>query len=101
MNLIPLISRTSNPSERIAIAQRLSYHIVDCVSSRLGEALYKSLNGIQGANTYTLSNDITANIEKMRVEYLEKQKLCLKDRGFLELITEMNEAAKLKSANIH
>ena len=98
--LIPLLAKTTNPAYRIAMAQRLSPYITDCVAARLGEALYKGANGIQNSSGYALSADIKQRIGQIRSDYLAKQTSCLSDTRVLQLITEINEATKMKSGNI-
>lgn len=98
--LIPLLSKTSNPDTRIAIALRLSNYIVDCVAARMGEALYKGASGILATDGLTLTNDVKQNINNIRDDYLAKQKSCLSDNHLLQIISELNEGTRLRSANI-
>lgn len=97
--LLALMTRTQNPAYRVAIAQRLSGFIADCVAARLGEAIYKASSGLEDANDgYKLSADAKKNIEILRQDYLAKQNACLADRRVLDLITEINEGTRLRAA---
>lgn len=93
--LISLLSKTSNPSTRIAIAQRLGTYLSDCITARLGEGLYKAANGIQYNNHYVLSEDIKKNIDTLRVDYMDMQKACIKDATILRIAQELNASATL------
>jgi conjugative transfer pilus assembly protein TraH len=63
--LSALLTKTSNPNTRVAIAQRLVPHIVDCVASRVGEALYKGANLIQTSTGYDLNEDQKSHIKQL------------------------------------
>lgn len=93
--LISLLSKTSNPSTRVSIAQRLGSYLSDCIAARFGEGLYKAANGIQYNNHYALSDDIKKNIETLRVDYMEMQKACVKDATVLRIAQELNASATL------
>jgi conjugative transfer pilus assembly protein TraH len=98
--LSSLLAKTSNPNTRIAIAERLAPHIVDCVASRLGEALYKGANMIQTSTGYDLTDDQKSHITHLRTDFLDKRTACDNSDVMLKIVTEINEDTKFTAANI-
>lgn len=95
--LMGLMSRARSLPMRIAIAQRLSEHVVACVAASVGESLYKAANSVQLGGENGLSADQKTRIDALRADYLAKQRECATDRRVLETIQEMNETMKLVS----
>lgn len=98
--LLQLLAATSNPSTRVAIAQRLSEHVVACVASAVGEALYKAANGIQTGGEITLSDDTKGRITTMKTDFMGQRQQCLYDHRVLDVIHELNESTRLTAGNI-
>ncbi|MBN3506369.1 conjugal transfer protein TraH [Burkholderia cenocepacia] len=98
--LAALLSKTSNTSTRVAIAQRLSPHIVDCVAARIGEVLYKGANLIQTTPGYDLTDDQKDRIKTLRTDYLAKQSACNNSDALLRIVTEINEGTRFVNTNI-
>ena len=98
--LAALLSKTSNPNTRVAIAQRLAPHIVDCVASHMGEVLYKGANLIQTSTGFDLTDDERDRIKQLRGDYLVKQTACNNSDVMLKIVTEINEDTRFMSSNI-
>ena len=98
--LLPMLAATSSQSTRVAIAQRLSEHVVTCVAAAVGEALYKAANGIQTGGEITLSDDTKRHIEGMKTEFMAQRQQCLYDHRVLDVIHELNESTRLTAGNI-
>ncbi|MDN4571874.1 conjugal transfer protein TraH [Pandoraea cepalis] len=98
--LSALLAKTANPNTRVAIAQRLAPHIVDCVASRLGEALFKGANLIQTSTGYDLTDDQKFNIRQLRTDFLGKRDACERSDVMLKIVTELNEGTKLTTSNV-
>lgn len=98
--LAGLLSKTSNTTTRVAIAQRLAPHIVDCVAARIGEVLYKGANLIQTTPGYDLTDDQKDRIKTLRIDYLAKQNACNNSDALLRIITEINEGTRFVNTNI-
>lgn len=99
--LVPLFAKTSNKMFRVSMAMRLSDFITTCITAKYGESIYKSAQGMRSANTYKFSDDIVANIDKLRIDYLTEQRRCIDDRSLIDIITQINEATRLKAGNNH
>ena len=97
--IISLMGKTTNSETRSAIAQKLSVYLADCLTARIGEALYKAMNSIQYGNSYVLTEDIKANIEHMRVDYMASQNACLRDSATLRVSQELTLASNLNGNN--
>jgi conjugative transfer pilus assembly protein TraH len=98
--LSALLTKTSNPNTRVAIAQRLVPHIVDCVASRVGEALYKGANLIQTSTGYDLNEDQKSHIKQLRADFLDKRTACDNSDVMLKIVTEINEGTKFTASSI-
>ena len=96
---IPLLTKTSNPAMRIAIAQQMAPYITHCIAARIGEVLYKGANGIQDSTGYTLSRDQKLAIESLRLDYMDQQKLCTQSDRFERVLQTLNAATKLRAGS--
>jgi len=95
--LIPLLTKTTNPNTRVSIAQQLGVYLADCIGARLGESLYKSANSIEYGHSHTLSSDVKANIENLRLDYMVLQQSCLRDSAVLKVAQQLSISATLNS----
>jgi conjugative transfer pilus assembly protein TraH len=95
--VIQLLTKTTNPNTRIAIAQKLGVYLSDCIGARLGESLYKSANSIEYGHSHEISKDVKANIEILRQDYMELQKTCVRDSAVLKIAQELSISASLNS----
>lgn len=93
------LTKTSNPNERIAIAQKLGGHAGNCVTALLGNAIYKAANNIQNNGGYILNEDSKKRIDQMRTDYLAKQDLCHNSKIVLETAQQINEGIRIRSAS--
>jgi conjugative transfer pilus assembly protein TraH len=98
--LIGLLTKTSNPNTRASIAARLEPHITSCISAKVGEALYKSSNGIKDVTGYTLTDDAKKNIEALRVDYLHQQDTCNSAQNVISVINQLVMATTLQANKI-
>ena len=96
---IPLLTKTSNPAMRIAIAQQLVPYITDCVAATVGEVLYKGANGIQNATGYELTHDQKRAIELLRQGYMNRQNLCTHSDRFEKVLQTLNAATKVRAGS--
>ncbi len=96
---IPLLTKTSNPAMRVAIAQQMVPYITDCVAAQVGEVLYKGANGIQNATGYDLTQDQKQNIEKLRQGYMQRQNNCTNSDRFEKVLQTLNAATKIRAGN--
>lgn len=94
--LIALFARTATPDQRVAFAERLREHIVDCMAAGFGEAIFKSALLIKGSESgYTISGDIAKRIDdNLRTEYQAKRESCQRDLTVLNIVTEVNQATR-------
>lgn len=97
--LASLLSKSSNPATRVAIAQRLAPHIVDCVASKMGEVLYKGANLIQTTTGFDLTSDQKDRIKMLRTDYLAKQTACNNSDAMLKIVLEINEGTRFINSN--
>jgi hypothetical protein len=65
---------------------------------QLGSALHRSAAGIGNGNSYTLTNESKDNIERLRVDTMQRQHDCDNDRSVLEIAQLINEAATLNGS---
>lgn len=93
------LAKTSNPAERISIAQKLGGHAANCVTALLGNAIYKAANGLKSSSTYVLTEDNLKSIDQIRGDYLAKQELCLNSKVILETAQQVNEAIRVRSGS--
>jgi conjugative transfer pilus assembly protein TraH len=98
--LAELLSKTSNPNTRVAIAERLAPHIVDCVASHVGEVLYKGANLIQTTTGFDLTSDEKARITQLRGDYLAKQSACNNSDVLFRIVSEINQDTRFVATNI-
>lgn len=97
--LAALLAKTSNPNTRIAIAQRLAPHIVDCVAAHIGEVLYKGANLIQTSTGFDLTQDEKDRIKQLRTDYMAKETACNNSDVLLKIVTEINEDTRFMATN--
>jgi len=97
MPVVALMSKITDPNARLDIANMLKQPIINCVAAQMGMALYKSANLIQANNSYQLGDEVKRNIEHLRKDYLDKEKLCLNDRSRLRVMQMIDLAARLNS----
>jgi conjugative transfer pilus assembly protein TraH len=97
--LAALLAKTSNPNTRIAIAQRLAPHIVDCVAAHMGEVLYKGANLIQTSTGFDLNQDEKDHIKQLRSDYMAKESACNNSDVLLKIVTEINEDTRFMATN--
>lgn len=95
--LISLLTKTTNPNTRVSIAQQLGVYLADCIGARLGESLYKSANSIEYGHSHTISPDVKANIESLRLDYMVLQQACLRDSAVLKVAQQLSVSATLNS----
>lgn len=95
--IVALLRKTSNPEARKSMARRMRVGIRDCIAAQLGAALYKSASSVGNNNSYLLTDESKQNIERLRNDFLERQKSCDHDRSVLEIAQLLNEAAVLNS----
>jgi conjugative transfer pilus assembly protein TraH len=97
--LAALLAKTSNPNTRIAIAERLAPHIVDCVASRIGEVLYKGAMSIQTSTGYDITKEQTDHIKELRMDYLAKESACNNSDVLFKIVSEINEDTRLMTTS--
>ncbi len=98
--LIGLLTQTSNPNTRSSIAARLEPHIASCISAKVGEALYKSSNGIKDVTGFTLTDDAKKNIDALRVDYLQHQDSCDSAKNVMSVINQLVLTTTLQSNRV-
>lgn len=94
-----LLTRTSNPNTRAAIARRLQPLIVDCVASKIGEVLFKGANMIQTTTGFDLNADQKKNIANLRADYMSYQSKCDDADAMHKIVAELNDDARLMSTS--
>lgn len=94
-----LLTRVSNPDSRISIAQSLGGHAVNCVTAKLGDALYKAANGVQNSDGYVLSPDVKKRIDQLRTDYMAKQELCNASPVVLKVVQLLDASTRVMSGN--
>ncbi|MCX4151028.1 MULTISPECIES: conjugal transfer protein TraH [Paraburkholderia] len=97
--LMALLSKTSNPGTRTAIAQRLEPLIEQCVTAQIGEVLYRGANLIQTSTGFDLDKDQKDNIEQLRTDYLRYQNFCNEADSMHKIVGELNDDARLMSTS--
>ena len=97
--LAALLAKTSNPNTRVAIAERLAPHIVDCVASRIGEVLYKGAMSIQTSTGYDITKEQTDHIKELRTDYLAKENACNNSDALFKIVSEINEDTRLMTTS--
>jgi conjugative transfer pilus assembly protein TraH len=98
--LIGLLTKTSNPATRISIAAQLEPYITSCVTAKVGEALYKSVNGIKSVSGYTLSPDTKPYIENLRTDYMRQQGLCQSNQQVLSVINQIDASTRIVASKV-
>jgi conjugative transfer pilus assembly protein TraH len=95
--VIALLQKTSNPEARKSMARRMRVGIRDCVTAQLGVALYGAASAVGNNNSFVLTDEAKQNIERLRLDYLQRQYSCDHDRSVLEIAELLNQAAMLGS----
>lgn len=98
-NLIGVLSRISNASERINVAQKLAVPIENCIMAELGRSLHAAANGIQAGNSYVIGPEQVKNIDKLqdaRERYKDK---CIKDNSSAEIVAAIINSTRLNVSN--
>lgn len=98
--LTALLAKTSNPNTRIAIAERLAPHVVDCVASHVGEVLYKGANLIQTTTGFDITRDEKDRISQLRGDFLARETACNNSDVLLKIVSEINEDTRFTASNI-
>lgn len=96
--IIALLRKSSNPEARKSMARRMRVGIRNCVAAQLGSALYKAAAGVGNNNSYALTDDAKSNVERLRVDALQRQHDCDNDRSVLEIAQLLNQAAMLNGS---
>ena len=97
--IVALLQKTSNPEARKSMARKMRVGIRDCVAAQIGRALYRSAASIGDNNSYNLNDEVKANIERLRVDFMKRQSDCDHDRSVLEIAQLVNQAAVLTAIN--
>ena len=98
-NLIGILSRVSNPNERINLAQKLSVPMENCVMSELGRALHAAANGIQRGNSYSVGAEQIKNIDKLQTARDVYKDKCAKDNSSAEIVQAILNGTRLNVSN--
>jgi len=98
--LIGLLTKTSNPDTRSSIAAQLEPHITSCITAKVGEALYKSVNGIKDVTGYTLTDDTKKHIETLRADYLHQQDICNARHNVIAVINQLVMSTTLQANKV-
>ena len=97
--LVGLISKSTNPSMRQAIAQRLADHVVTCLAAGVGDAVWRAMNASQTGGQNNLSKDTKQNIEKLYQESQAYGATCATDHRTLDMANQIDAALRLPANN--
>lgn len=100
LKILPMFRMTTNPDVRVAIAHKMKAGIVNCVTSAMGEALLKTTNNIQNANSLDLAESTKQNIERLREDYIRYTEKCIADRSQLEIFEQLRAGAMMVNQGI-
>jgi conjugative transfer pilus assembly protein TraH len=93
---VALFSKAYSNSSREQIARKLSQPLVDCIAARMGGAIYHAANSIGNGNSYTISDSVKANVEKLRQDAKDLQKRCDSDEAALKVVQSFVQASQLR-----
>jgi len=95
--LVGLFTKTSNSITRIGIASQLEPEITSCITAKVGESLYKSLNGIKDVTGFTIPTQSNKYISELRSDYLKQQEICNNRHSVFEVVSKLVAATTLQS----
>lgn len=95
--LIGLLSKSTDPSTRVAIASQLEPHITACISAKVGEALYKAANGVKDVSNYQIPEDSIVNIRLLKEDYMTQQNICNERKAVANVISQLVNATILST----
>ena len=93
--LIGLLTKTSSPEVRASIATQLESHITSCISAKVGEALYKSANGINDIAGYEIPSSAKDQVLHLRNDYLTQQEICNQRTKVISVIDQLVKSQTL------
>jgi conjugative transfer pilus assembly protein TraH len=93
-----LLSKTSNPDTRTAIAERLSPLIVNCITAKIGQVLFKGATLIQTSTGFDLDKAQLDQIDHLRADYMRYQTQCNEADTLHKIVGEMNDDAHLMNS---
>jgi hypothetical protein len=62
----------------------------------MGGAIYHAANSIGNGNSYTISDSVKANVEKLRQDAKDLQKRCDSDEAALKVVQSFVQASQLR-----
>lgn len=98
--LIAFLTKTTNPDTRRSVAAQLEPYITSCITAKVGEALYRSANGINDVAGYSISTESKQNIKQLRDDYLVQQQVCDQRTAFWQLVNGFNASIALQGTQV-
>jgi conjugative transfer pilus assembly protein TraH len=99
ISLIGLIAKSSNPSMRQEIAERLANHVTTCIAAGVGDAVWQAANTSQTGGQNNLPKDIRQNYAKLYQEASTYRATCAADHATIDMAAQVDAATRLLANN--
>jgi conjugative transfer pilus assembly protein TraH len=97
--LVPLLSKTSDPTIRVSIARRLAEDVISCSTAAVGHSIWRAAITTQTGSGNGLSEATKANLNKLRDDTQHYETECLDAHRVMDVATGLESALHLQAVN--